>query len=85
MWQNLYITTPYLTAIFAMEDAAKIRCCIHPAALLPYPNVSGVRPAALRPTLSSGLPFSSFELVKKTTNNLHAKIVQKLYKNKENK
>jgi hypothetical protein len=47
--------------------------------------VSGVRPAALRPTLSSGLPFSSFELVKKTTNNLHAKIVQRLYENKKNK
>jgi hypothetical protein len=32
--------------------------CVRPAALRPYPNFSGRRPVALRPTLSSGLPFS---------------------------
>jgi hypothetical protein len=42
--------------MFAVEDAEK-RCCIYPAALLPYPDTSGLRPVALRPTLSSGLPF----------------------------
>jgi hypothetical protein len=30
-----------------------------PAALLPYPPIWRLRPAALRPTLSSGLPFSA--------------------------
>jgi hypothetical protein len=29
-----------------------------PAALLPYPDISGFRPVALRPILSNGLPFS---------------------------
>ena len=33
--------------------------CLHPATLLPYPYLQGLRPAALRLTLSSGLPFSN--------------------------
>ena len=32
--------------------------CVRPAALRPYPDSLGCRPVALRPTLSSGLPFS---------------------------
>ena len=32
-----------------------------PAALRPYPDGSGRRPVALRPTLSRGLPLSDFE------------------------
>ena len=39
------------------------RCYGCPAALLPFPVFSGFRPVALRPTLSSGLPFSSFLIV----------------------
>jgi hypothetical protein len=35
------------------------RCDICPATLPPYPSDSGVRPEALRPTLSSGLLLSS--------------------------
>ena len=31
---------------------------MRPAALRPYPNFLECRPVALRPTLSSGLPFS---------------------------
>jgi hypothetical protein len=31
---------------------------VRPATLLPYPEVSGRRPVALRPTLSGGLPFA---------------------------
>ena len=56
---------------FAKRDAAKERSCqtsafasgnsgySRPAALLPYPPQYGFRSVALRPTLSSGLPFSS--------------------------
>ena len=58
---------------FAKRDAAKERSCqtsafslcnsgySRPAALLPYPPQYGFRSVALRPTLSSGLPFSSFD------------------------
>jgi hypothetical protein len=35
------------------------RCCGRPATLLPCPARAGVRPVALRPTLSRGLPLSS--------------------------
>ena len=43
------------------------RCCIYPAALLPCLDAdfsaSKFRPVALRPTLSSGLPFSSIKKI----------------------
>jgi hypothetical protein len=67
-----------------MEDAANIRCCIYPAALLPYPNGSGVRPVALRPTLSSGLPFSSCKLARKINQQFMQKLYKNLIKNKKN-
>jgi len=34
------------------------RDCLRPATLLPYPELSGVRPVVLRPTLSGGLPLA---------------------------
>jgi len=51
------MTSPYFrlaVRISASERGAVIR----PAALLPCPEYSRRRPVALRPTLSSGLPFS---------------------------
>lgn len=42
----------------------RIRVVSNLATLLPYPRIfrfPGDRPAALRPTLSSGLPFSGFD------------------------
>jgi hypothetical protein len=37
------------------------RCCIRPATLLPYPFL-GLRPVALRPAFSGGLPFSGLNI-----------------------
>jgi len=37
----------------------ELRCCVRPATLLPYPACAELRPEALRPNLSNGLPFSS--------------------------
>jgi hypothetical protein len=38
---------------------------LRPAALLPYSDESELRPVALRPTLSDGLPFSNERNLKK--------------------
>ena len=46
---------------------------MRPAALLPYPGNLGLRPVALRPTLSDGLPFSSdfyFSFTEKTSDEM---------------
>src|SRR5215211_3465334 len=46
--------------LMAVRDAQPVRrCCGRPATLLPCPARAGVRPVALRPTLSRGLPLSS--------------------------
>src|SRR2546427_1368368 len=46
--------------MMAVRDAQPVRrCCGRPATLLPCPARAGVRPVALRPTLSRGLPLSS--------------------------
>jgi hypothetical protein len=39
-----------------------MRRYFRPAALLPYPDISGFRPVALRPILSNGLLFSGLKL-----------------------
>ena len=41
------------------REIQHMRCCLRLATPLPYPVFRGVRPVALRPTLSRGLPFSS--------------------------
>src|ERR671922_2863445 len=46
--------------LLAVRAAQPVRrCCVRPATLLPCPAYAGVRPVALRPTLSRGLPLSS--------------------------
>src|SRR5919198_6265302 len=46
--------------LIAVRAAQPVRrCCGRPATLLPCPAGAGVRPVALRPTLSRGLPLSS--------------------------
>jgi hypothetical protein len=46
--------------LMAVRAAQPVRrCCGRPATLLPCPARAGVRPVALRPTLSRGLPLSS--------------------------
>jgi hypothetical protein len=51
----------------ARSTARLRRCCVRPAALLPYPAHAERRPVALRPTLSSGLPLSGLSLFLLTT------------------
>jgi hypothetical protein len=49
-------------SMLAVRKAQSLgRCCVRLAALRPYSEGSERRPVALRPTLSSGLPFSGFE------------------------
>jgi hypothetical protein len=49
--------------MLAVREAQPLRrCCVRLAALRPYSEGSERRPVALRPTLSSGLPFSGLEL-----------------------
>jgi len=71
MWFNKNITTFNLAGDFYRGRCSQKKCCIYPATLLPYPDDSGLRPVALRPTFSSGLPFTSSKLYKKNTRQLH--------------
>jgi hypothetical protein len=64
LWLNENIIAPIWTAIFAAEDAAKkgavsTRQLCYLTLML---NASRLRPVSLRPTLSSGLPFTSIEI-----------------------
>jgi hypothetical protein len=64
LWLNENIIALIWTAIFAAEDAAKkgavsTRQLCYLTLML---NASRLRPVSLRPTLSSGLPFTSIEI-----------------------
>jgi hypothetical protein len=54
-----------------------MRRCFRPAALRPYPENSERRPEALRPTLSSGLPFSGVNGLTHYLNNVLSAVIKK--------
>jgi hypothetical protein len=58
MWQN-GTSNGCIFELIAKRDATNRDCHSRPAALPPF-LPPGLRPVALRPTLSSGLPFSSY-------------------------
>jgi hypothetical protein len=62
LWLDENTTTPYLAYNLYRGRFSQKRCCICSAALLPCAGNAEFRPVALRPTLSSGLPFTSFEI-----------------------
>jgi len=71
LWFDENTITPSLAYYHCRWRCSQKRCCINPAALLPYPYALGLRSVALRPTFSSGLPFTSSKLYKKNTRQLH--------------
>ena len=71
MWFNKNTITLNLAGDFYRGRCSQKKCCIYPATLLPYPDALGLRPVALRPTFSSGLPFTSSKFYEKNTRQLH--------------
>jgi hypothetical protein len=55
---RLRAATRFPTETVPKHSLPEVLCS--PAALRPYPDGSGCRPVALRPTLSRGLPLSDF-------------------------
>ncbi len=55
---RLRVATSFPTEAMPKHNPQEVLCS--PAALRPYPEGSGRRPVALRPTLSRGLPLSDF-------------------------
>jgi hypothetical protein len=49
------------------------------ATLQPYPDLSGLRPTALRPILSGGLPLTTFLFSKCCTNHFYSRLIMEIH------